>query len=463
MINKSTVPVGLDPVVEQALGRDDVFVVSNPEFLREGSAVHDCLHPDRIVIGADDQAAAIRVAALFEDLQAPLIVTDPASAETIKYASNAFLATKVTFVNAVANLCEAVGADVREVVLGMGYDKRIGFEFLKPGPGWGGSCFPKDTRALVRIAEDAGYDFGLLQGVIPVNDEQFERVTDKVERLAGGSVDGKRIAVWGLTFKARTDDLRDSPALAIIRRLRRRGAGRGPSTPPAGRRSTASRWSTTPTPPARAPTVLAVLTEWDEFRWLDFDKVGQAMADARSRRRPQPARPGRRCAGGASPTRAWARWAPGRRHRGAGFLGSHLCDRLLERGDEVVAIDNLLTGSLDNITHLFGRDGFTFVKHDVSKFVHVPGPVDAVLHFASPASPRDYLEHPDPDPEGRQPRHPQPARPGQGQGRPVLPGLHQRGLRRPPGAPPARGPTGATSTPSAPGASTTRPSGSPRR
>ena len=136
VINKSTVPVGSTRVVERALGRDDVFVVSNPEFLREGSAVHDWLNPDRIVIGSDDQAAAIRVASLFEALRAPLLVTDPASAETIKYASNAFLATKVSFVNAVANLCEAVGADVREVMLGMGYDKRIGFEYLKPGPGW---------------------------------------------------------------------------------------------------------------------------------------------------------------------------------------------------------------------------------------------------------------------------------------------------------------------------------------
>ena len=155
MINKSTVPVGSTRVVEQALGRDDVRVVSNPEFLREGSAVHDFLNPDRIVIGAEDQSAAMRVAGLFEGIAAPVIVTDPASAETIKYAANAFLATKVSFVNAIANVCEAVGADVREVVLGMGYDKRIGFEFLKPGPGWGGSCFPKDTRALVRIAEDA--------------------------------------------------------------------------------------------------------------------------------------------------------------------------------------------------------------------------------------------------------------------------------------------------------------------
>ncbi len=163
VINKSTVPVGSTRVVEEALGRDDVFVVSNPEFLREGSAVHDCLHPDRIVIGSDDQAVAMRVAALFEALRAPLVITDPASAETIKYASNAFLATKVSFVNALANVCEAVGADVREVVLGMGHDPRIGFEFLKPGPGWGGSCFHSDETVLAeREGEIRLLSFGQL-------------------------------------------------------------------------------------------------------------------------------------------------------------------------------------------------------------------------------------------------------------------------------------------------------------
>src|SRR4051812_9444896 len=223
VINKSTVPVGSTRVVEQALGRSDVFVVSNPEFLREGSAVHDFLHPDRVVIGSEDQGAAIRVAGLSLGLAAPLQVTDPASAETIKYASNAFLATKISFVNAIAAVCEAVGADVNDVVLGMGYDKRIGNAFLRPGPGWGGSCFPKDSRALVRIAEDAGYEFDLLKGVITVNEEQFQRVVEKIERRAGGNLDGVIVAVWGLTFKARTDDLRESPSLEIIRRLRERG------------------------------------------------------------------------------------------------------------------------------------------------------------------------------------------------------------------------------------------------
>ena len=285
VINKSTVPVGSTRVVEEALGRDDVFVVSNPEFLREGSAVHDCLNPDRIVIGADDQAAGMRVAALFESLKAPLVITDPASAETIKYASNAFLATKVSFVNALANVCEAVGADVREVVLGMGYDKRIGFEFLKPGPGWGGSCFPKDTRAMVRIAEDHGYDFNLLRGVIAVNDEQYERMVSKVERALGGSVSGATVAVWGLTFKARTDDLRDSPAIAVIRRLIERGAHvRAYDPGVVGRTSPlldGVEVAEDPYSVCEGADVLVVLTEWDEFRWLDFAKVAGLMKVAR--------------------------------------------------------------------------------------------------------------------------------------------------------------------------------------
>jgi len=281
VINKSTVPVGSTLVVERALGRGDVAVVSNPEFLREGSAVHDCLHPDRIVIGSEDQAAAIRVASLFSDIKAPVIVTDPASAETIKYASNAFLATKISFVNAVANLCEAVGADVRDVVVGMGYDKRIGFEFLKPGPGWGGSCFPKDSRALVRIAEDNGYDFSLLKGVIEVNDEQFERMAAKVVRNAGGSVDGKRVAVWGLTFKARTDDVRRSPSLEVIQRLQARGAIVRAYDPAAKETPAGVERADDPYAACEGAEVLVVLTEWDELRWVDFEKVSGLMAHSR--------------------------------------------------------------------------------------------------------------------------------------------------------------------------------------
>lgn len=278
VVNKSTVPVGSTRVVERALGRSDVAVVSNPEFLREGSAIHDFLHPDRIVIGAEDQAAAVRVSSLYLGITAPIIVTDPASAETIKYAANAFLATKISFINAVAAVCEAVGADIKDVALGMGYDSRIGHEFLRPGPGFGGSCFPKDSRAMMHIAEDAGYDFGLLRGVITVNAEQFERVTEKIVDLAGGSVDGKRIGAWGLTFKARTDDLRDSPSLEVLRRLVDRGAlvrGCDPSMPgPIEGIEVVD----DPYAAAEGAEVLAVLTEWDEFRWLDIDKVAGSMA-----------------------------------------------------------------------------------------------------------------------------------------------------------------------------------------
>jgi UDPglucose 6-dehydrogenase len=277
VVNKSTVPVGSTRAVERVLGRDDVMVVSNPEFLREGSAVHDFLNPDRIVIGSDDQSAAVRVASLYIGVTAPIIVTDPPSAETIKYASNAFLATKISFVNAIAAVCEAVGADVKDVVLGMGYDKRIGHEFLRPGPGWGGSCFPKDSRALVHIADSAGYSFDLLRGVISVNEDQFHRVVSKIREQVGGSLDGVKVAVWGLTFKARTDDTRDSPALRIVSLLADEGAEVSAYDPavkgPVGGVDPAA----DPYSVCDGADVLAVLTEWDEFRWLDFDKVAGLM------------------------------------------------------------------------------------------------------------------------------------------------------------------------------------------
>ena len=287
VVNKSTVPVGSTRVVERALGRPGLAVVSNPEFLREGSAVHDFLHPDRIVIGADDESAAIKVSSLFLKTSAPLVICDPPSAETIKYASNAFLATKVSFVNAVAALCEAVGADIRQVVLGMGYDRRIGSEFLRPGPGWGGSCFPKDTAALIRLADDAGYSFGLLDGVVSVNAEQYGRVVDKAKRLAGGGLAGMTVALWGLTFKARTNDLRDSPAITIARQLMSAGAVVQAYDPTVSVEGAGSAWSgfldgiglsEDPYSACEGADVLVVGTEWDEFRWLDFDKVASVMA-----------------------------------------------------------------------------------------------------------------------------------------------------------------------------------------
>ncbi|MGP8060134.1 MAG: UDP-glucose dehydrogenase family protein [Acidimicrobiales bacterium] len=297
VVNKSTVPVGTALLVERVTGRDDITVVSNPEFLREGSAVSDSLHPDRVVVGAEDQRAAGQVGSLFALTGAPLIVTDTTTAETIKYASNAFLATKLSFVNAIAGVCESVGADVRDVILGLGYDRRIGFEFLRPGPGWGGSCLPKDTRALIHIAESAGYDFDLLRGAIASNDAQMARVIDKAASAVGGSLDGVSVGVWGLTFKAGTDDRRSSPAVALAQRLLEAGALVRAFDPtvgaPAGTKETAPddlagiTVCTDAYEASRGARVVLLLTEWNEFRGLDFDKVrdlmvSPAIVDARN-------------------------------------------------------------------------------------------------------------------------------------------------------------------------------------
>jgi UDPglucose 6-dehydrogenase len=289
VVNKSTVPVGSATFVEQVIGRPDISVVSNPEFLREGTAVQDSLHPDRLIVGADDAQAAAEVGALFSATGAPLIVTDATTSETIKYASNAFLATKLSYVNALAGLCEELGADVRDVMLGLGYDKRIGFEFLHPGPGWGGSCLPKDTRALLHIAREAGYDFSLLAGAIASNEQQLARVVAKVEAACGGSVQGTEIGVWGLTFKANTDDRRDSPALEIAHRLVRLGASVRAFDPTVSQVLTFDEEAipadllglelrADPYEAVTGASVVVVLTEWDEFRWLDFARVLRVMA-----------------------------------------------------------------------------------------------------------------------------------------------------------------------------------------
>ncbi len=279
VVNKSTVPVGSTLLVERAMGRPDVHVVSNPEFLREGSAVGDFLNPDRVVIGADDRGAASRVAALYLGVRAPILITDPASAETCKYAANAFLATKISFANAVAAVCEAAGADVADVLMGIGYDSRIGHHFLKPGPGWGGSCFPKDTKAMIGIAADAGYDFAFLRGVIEVNNEQFDRVVDKVRMAAGGDLAGVKVGVLGLTFKAGTDDLRDSPSIEITQRLVDAGAVVSAYDPVAkecpieGVTVAGDAYAA-----AEGTEVLAILTEWEEFKFLDLDKLAESMS-----------------------------------------------------------------------------------------------------------------------------------------------------------------------------------------
>jgi UDPglucose 6-dehydrogenase len=278
VVNKSTVPVGSVGVVAQALGRIDVSVVSNPEFLREGSAVRDWLNPDRIVIGGDNRRAVERVAGLYATLDAPVIRTDAASAEMIKYAANAFLATKLSFANAVANVCEKVGADVTEVLKGIGHDHRIGFDFLKPGPGWGGSCLPKDTAALVKTAAEHGYDFGFLRGAIEANNDQLDGVAAKIERMVGGSLVGRTVGVLGLAFKAGTDDVRDSPAVAVIQRILAAGAVVQAYDPAVGKAVSDVRTAGDAYDAAAGADVLVILTEWPEFADLDFEKVRELMA-----------------------------------------------------------------------------------------------------------------------------------------------------------------------------------------
>jgi UDPglucose 6-dehydrogenase len=282
VVNKSTVPVGTAARTKRLLGRRDVAVVSNPEFLREGSAVHDFLHPDRIVVGCDQQDAAERVAALYSRLGAPTLLTDAASAEMVKYAANCFLAMKLSYVNAMAELCERLGADVGEVTEGMGYDRRIGQAFLRPGPGWGGSCLPKDTHALMRISEAAGFDFPLLHASLRTNTRQAGRMVDKVRAACGGSLAGRRIGLLGLTFKAGTDDLRDSPALAVAAALGAEGAelvGYDPGCPGAVAGLTEGiTLAEDALGAAKDADALVVLTEWPEFRALDWSALAGVAA-----------------------------------------------------------------------------------------------------------------------------------------------------------------------------------------
>ena len=279
VVNKSTAPAGTTRFLARVLGRADVPVASNPEFLRQGSAVRDFLHPDRVVVGAADAAVADRVAGLYASIDAPVLITDAASAETVKYVANAFLATKLSFSNSVAALCEAVGADVDDVLAGMGHDRRIGRDYLKPGPGWGGSCLPKDTRALIDAASAAGYDFALLRSVVEANEVHFARIVDKVaSRVA---LPGARIALLGLAFKAGTDDLRGSPSVEIARRLVEAGAAVHAYDPAVRADVTTTEAGIVVTADAYAAcegaSALVVATEWDEFRQLDFDRVARVM------------------------------------------------------------------------------------------------------------------------------------------------------------------------------------------
>lgn len=285
---KSTVPPGSVKRFDRRLSErgSPAQIASHPEFLREGIAVSDFLRPDRIVVGAFRPEVASAVVALYDGVDGvESVVTDPTSAEMIKYASNSYLAARLTFVNTLANLCEAVGADITDVIDGMGRDHRIGPHFLKPGPGYGGSCFPKDTEALIGVAEDAGYDFKLLKAVIEADATQRLRVVEKVRQAAGGGLRGRRIAMWGLAFKAGTDDVRESPALRIARLLKAEGADVAFYDPEA----TTPELLAAPTAleAVRDSDVLLITTEWPEFVEVDLDQVrklmrGHRVVDARN-------------------------------------------------------------------------------------------------------------------------------------------------------------------------------------
>ncbi|MBY6201659.1 UDP-glucose/GDP-mannose dehydrogenase family protein [Maritalea mobilis] len=292
IVTKSTVPVGTNRKVKQVVAKAnpeaEFDVASNPEFLREGAAIDDFMRPDRVVVGVQSERASEVMAEIYRPLflrEFPIITTDLESAEMIKYAANAFLATKITFINEIAALCERVGADVKEVSKGMGLDNRIGNKFLHAGPGYGGSCFPKDTSALARIGQDHSVPMQITETVIRVNEDVKHRMIEKLRDLCDGSFNGKTIAVLGVTFKPNTDDMRDAPSLTIVPSLVGGGA-KVRVVDPQGQREGEDllpgvQWMDDPYKAANKADVVVLLTEWNEFRALDLKKMAKKMTTAR--------------------------------------------------------------------------------------------------------------------------------------------------------------------------------------
>jgi UDPglucose 6-dehydrogenase len=282
LVVKSTVPVGTCQKIAQSLNRSDIFVASNPEFLREGTAIKDFMEPDRVVVGSNSPEVARKVMSLYDAIDSPKLETSLETSELIKYAANAYLAMRLSFTNDIAHLAEATKANVEHVLLGMGLDKRIGTSFLKPGPGWGGSCFPKDTRALVSIANSHGSNLPLVEATIASNQAALSRSADEVETLVGGDLKDRTVAVWGIAFKANTDDVRDSPSLEIIDQLLKRGAKVKAYDPIAlapvriGLSSASSALEAT-----QGSDVLAILTEWPEFLEVSPHLVAAGMNESR--------------------------------------------------------------------------------------------------------------------------------------------------------------------------------------
>jgi UDPglucose 6-dehydrogenase len=289
IVTKSTVPVGtgdeVERIIREARPEANFAVVSNPEFLREGAAISDFKRPDRILIGLEDRRAEPVMREIYRPLylnQAPILITNRRTSELTKYAANAFLATKITFINEIADLCEEVGADVQDVARGIGYDKRIGAKFLHAGPGYGGSCFPKDTQALIKTAQDHGAPIRIVETVAAVNDQRKRAMGRKVIAACGGSVRGKTIAVLGLTFKPNTDDMRDSPAISVIAALQDAGARIKAFDPEGMTQARLVLENLTYCDDAYAccegAAALVIVTEWDEFRALDLARVKTMLA-----------------------------------------------------------------------------------------------------------------------------------------------------------------------------------------
>lgn len=285
IVNKSTVPVGSGDMVEKIIlehgvAKDLFDVVSNPEFLREGSAIHDTLHPDRIVIGANRREAAVKLVELYAPLERPMFITDLNSAELIKYASNSFLAMKISFINSIARLCEMVGANVADVAKGMGSDERIGSRFLQAGLGWGGSCFPKDVMGLMSIADQAGYDFELLKATQQVNADQTLYFLRRLEERLGG-YEGKTIALLGLAFKPNTDDIRDAKSLEMIDYITSKGGIIRAYDPVAAENVRRIYPDITYVnhvyEVSQDADALVLVTEWNEFRQIDLNRLGEPM------------------------------------------------------------------------------------------------------------------------------------------------------------------------------------------
>jgi UDPglucose 6-dehydrogenase len=287
VVTKSTVPVGTGDRIEEILreeGVNEVSVASNPEFLREGAAIADFKHPDRIIVGAEDERARDILKEIYRPLflnRAPILFTGRRTAELTKYAANAFLAVKISFINEIADLCEAVDADVQDVARGIGLDNRIGAKFLHAGPGYGGSCFPKDTVALLKTADKAGVDQRIVRTTVAVNDDRKQQMAERVERALGGDLKGRKIAVLGLAFKPNTDDMREAPSIPLIKGLLERGATVSAYDPVARHQAeqllSDIDFADDSYGAAEGADGLVIVTEWDEFRALDLDRIASVM------------------------------------------------------------------------------------------------------------------------------------------------------------------------------------------